>query len=74
VPFQLVTIGYLALGNLIPLFAEKLVGDGCIALPMQHSKVDLSLYGDWNRPNRIVDKANADAAGPVWMTGDGFFG
>jgi hypothetical protein len=24
-PFQLVTIGYLALGDLVPLFAEKLV-------------------------------------------------
>ena len=57
-----------------PLFAEKLVGDGVFALPMQHSKVDLSLYGDWNRLNRIVDKANADAVGPVWMAGDGFFG
>jgi hypothetical protein len=44
VTFQLGTVGYLALGNLVALFAKKTLGNGCIL--MQHPKADLSLYGD----------------------------
>ena len=43
VPFQLVTVGYLALGDLVSLFAEKLVGDGSFAFLVQNSKADLPL-------------------------------
>ena len=39
-PFHLVAVGYLALGDLVSLFAEKLVGDGSLALLVQHSKAD----------------------------------
>jgi hypothetical protein len=38
-----VTVGYLALGDLVSLFAEKLVGDGSFAFLVQHSKANLPL-------------------------------
>jgi len=69
-PFQPVTVGYLALGNLVSLFAEKLVGNGGFTLLMQHSKADLPLYVDRDCPNRNVDQSHADAAGPGWMAGE----
>jgi hypothetical protein len=70
-PFQLVTEGYLALGNLIALFAEEPVGNGSFALTMQHSKADFSLDGDRDCPYGIVDKAKADAAEHVGWPGMG---
>lgn len=60
-PFQLVTVGYLALGNLIPFLAEKPLRNGYIALLMQHSKADLSIEGDGEGPYGIVDQSHADA-------------
>jgi hypothetical protein len=42
-PFQLVTVGYLALGNLVSLLAEKFVEDGSFAFLMQHSNANLAL-------------------------------
>ncbi len=41
--FHLVTVGYLALGDLVSLFAEKLVGNGSFAFLVQHSKANLPL-------------------------------
>lgn len=66
-PFHIVTIGCLALGDLVALFAEKLVGDWSFAFLMQHSKADFSLYCDRDCPYGNVDQADADAAGPCWM-------
>ena len=42
-PFQLVAVGYLALGDPVSIFAEKLVGDGSFAFLLQHSKAYLPL-------------------------------
>jgi hypothetical protein len=52
---------FLSLGNLVSLFTEKPVGDRSFALLVQHSKADLSLDGDWDRPNGNIDKAKAYA-------------
>ena len=47
--FQLVAVGYLALGNLISIFAKKRVEDGYFTFLVQHSEADLPLECDGDR-------------------------
>jgi hypothetical protein len=54
-PFQPVTISYLALGDLVPFLAEDLVGDGSFAFLMQQSETDLFLDGERDSSDRNVD-------------------
>jgi hypothetical protein len=70
-PFQPVTVSYLALGNLVSFLAEDPVGDGSFAFLMQHSEADLLFDGqEANGSNWNVDQTDADVAGPGGMAWD----